>query len=342
MPFIHGDTGKQNDVFEPMPEEAAAQVTAEISHGNRSQKVAEAKKSLLAGALGYVGGLAFSFLSYYFATAGGRYVVATGAIIWGAIQAIKGLVVILKIQHQEGRFTAFWRTAALAACSLAALLYLGQLSVRLAGGEEMQVVDTEQIYTGAQGIKAKIPAGYTLLEETVQPETDETYAYYGFDTYNDRIGYSLGKVVDMIPEEITSVDEISDHCAQRDSAFYTGGFIAPTQRTEIGGREMLCSEGYITENPELVYAVYDMLYEGSLVTATFRYGKKDYGKRETRLRIESLLKGTRVGITARILRIDKRRHPAVFFIKGSGRQCGQDHRESVCRRREYGQQLREG
>ena len=165
------------------------------------------------------------------------------------------------------------------------------LLVRLAGGEEMQVVDTEQIYTGAQGIKAKIPAGYTLLEETVQPETDETYAYYGFDTYNDRIGYSLGKVVDMIPEEITSVDEISDHCAQRDSAFYTGGFIAPTQRTEIGGREMLCSEGYITENPELVYAVYDMLYEGSLVTATFRYGKKDYGKRETRLRIESLLKG---------------------------------------------------
>ena len=282
----------KNDVFEPMPEEAAAQVTAENSaDGNRSQKMAEAKKNLLAGALWCVGGLAFSFLSYYFATAGGRYVVATGAIIWGAIQAIKGLVVILKIQHQEGRFTAFWRTAALAACSLAALLYLGQLSVRLAGGEEMQVVDTEQIYTGAQGIKAKIPAGYTLLEETVQPETDETYAYYGFDTYNDRIGYSLGKVVDMIPEEITSVDEISDHCAQRDSAFYTGGFIAPTQRTEIGGREMLCSEGYRTENPELVYAVYDMLYEGSLVTATFRYGKKDYGKRETRLRIESLLKG---------------------------------------------------
>ena len=128
------------------------------------------RKNLLAGALWCGGGLAFSFLSYYFATAGGRYVVATGAIIWGAIQAIKGLVVILKIQHQEGRFTAFWRTAALAACSLAALLYLGQLSVRLAGGEEMQVVDTEQIYTSAQGIKAKIPAGYTLLEETVQPK----------------------------------------------------------------------------------------------------------------------------------------------------------------------------
>ena len=127
----------KNDVFEPMPEEAAAQVTAENSaDGNRSQKMSEAKKNLLAGALWCVGGLAFSFLSYYFATAGGRYVVATGAIIWGAIQAIKGLVVILKIQHQEGRFTAFWRTAALAACSLAALLYLGQLSVRLAGGEE--------------------------------------------------------------------------------------------------------------------------------------------------------------------------------------------------------------
>ena len=127
------------------------------------------------------------------------------------------------------------------------------------------------------------------------------------------------------------------------SAFYTGGFIAPTQRTEIGGREMLCSEGYITENPELVYAVYDMLYEGSLVTATFRYGKKDYGKRETRLRIEEPAERHRVGITARILRKRIRTAPKVpsFFIKGSGRRCGQDHRESVCRRREYGQQLRE-
>lgn len=28
-----------------------------------------------------------------------------------------------------------------------------------------------------------------------------------------------------------------------------------------------------------------------------------------------------------------------FFIRGSGRQCGKDHRESVCRRREYGRQL---
>ena len=41
----------KNDVFEPMPEEAAAQVTAENSaDGNRSQKMAEAKKNLLAGA----------------------------------------------------------------------------------------------------------------------------------------------------------------------------------------------------------------------------------------------------------------------------------------------------
>ena len=63
----------KNDVFEPMPEEAAAQVTAENSaDGNRSQKMAEAKKNLLAGALWCVGGLAFSFLSYYFATAGVR------------------------------------------------------------------------------------------------------------------------------------------------------------------------------------------------------------------------------------------------------------------------------
>ena len=31
-----------------------------------------------------------------------------------------------------------------------------------------------------------------------------------------------------------------------------------------------------------------------------------------------------------------------FFIRGSGRQCGKDHRESVWRRREYGRQLQKG
>lgn len=283
----------KNDVFEPMPEQSPAQVMTENSAADhRAQEMAEARKNLLTGALWCGGGLAFSFISYYMAIAGGRYVVATGAIIWGAIQAIKGLIVVQKIQHREGRFSAFWRTAALAACSLAALIYLGQLSARLISGEELKLVEKEQLYTcGSQGVKAKIPAGYTLLEETVEPETDKTYAYYGFDTYNEKIGYSLGKIVDLIPEEVTSIDEISDYCARSDSSFYTGGIIAPTRHAEISGRQMLCSEGYLTENPELVYAVYNMLQKGSLVTATFRYDKKDYGKQEIRLRIENLLKG---------------------------------------------------
>lgn len=95
----------EKPVFEPMPETPAEPAsTVSESAGQPAASLAEAKKNILVGLLWCVGGLAFSFISYYLTEAGGRYVIATGAILWGVWQAIMGLYVWLKIKHGAGEY----------------------------------------------------------------------------------------------------------------------------------------------------------------------------------------------------------------------------------------------
>ena len=98
----------QEPVFEPMPETPAEpeSPTPEPA-GQPAASLAEAKKNILVGLLWCIGGLAFSFISYYLTEAGGRYVIATGAILWGAWQAITGLYIWLKIKYSAGEYAAF-------------------------------------------------------------------------------------------------------------------------------------------------------------------------------------------------------------------------------------------
>ena len=123
----------EKPVFEPMPETPAEPAsTVSESAGQPAASLAEAKKNILVGLLWCVGGLAFSFISYYFTEAGGRYVIATGAILWGVWQAIMGLYVWLKIKHGAGEYAAFWRMLATAVCTA---LLIGYLTVYVLDGE---------------------------------------------------------------------------------------------------------------------------------------------------------------------------------------------------------------
>lgn len=134
-----------------------------IAPGNKEKALA--RKEMIAGLLWCAGGLAFSFLSYYFTSAGGRYVVATGAILWGAIQALKGLFLMLKINYRERKFGAFWRLAALAVVTLTLVAYLGALSVRIVEGDGLKAVETEQYYgCDSLGLRLKVPAGFAKIE----------------------------------------------------------------------------------------------------------------------------------------------------------------------------------
>ena len=143
----------QEPVFEPMPETPAEPAsTVSESAGQPAASLAEAKKNILVGLLWCIGGLAFSFISYYLTEAGGRYVIATGAILWGVWQAIMGLYVWLKIKHGAGEYAAFWRMLATAVCTALLIGYLTVLSTQLVdeGGELPLLCAAEFLQHGQQ------------------------------------------------------------------------------------------------------------------------------------------------------------------------------------------------
>ena len=284
----------QEPVFEPMPETPAEpESPAPESAGQPAASLAEAKKNILAGLLWCVGGLAFSFISYYFTEAGGRYVIATGAILWGAWQAIMGLYVWLKIKHGAGEYAAFWRMLATAVCTALLIGYLTVLSTQLVnGGSELPLLDTEQTYDCTDlGLRIRIPAGYSALEESIEPETDSTYARYTMYVLDGEWEFNIDALQNALSPDAESITDISDYCQSRDSAYYDGGIIKASRPFSSNGIDMLRSEGRRTEYPGFVFTTYDLKQRQSLITVGISYPANEYGKTGTLQRIEELLQG---------------------------------------------------
>ncbi len=284
----------QEPVFEPMPETPAEpESPAPESAGQPAASLAEAKKNILAGLLWCVGGLAFSFISYYFTEAGGRYVIATGAVLWGAWQAITGLYIWLKIKYSAGEYTAFRRMLAAAVCTALLIGYLTVLSTQLVnGGGELPLLDTEQTYDCPDlGLRIRIPAGYTAVEEAAEPETDSTYARYTMYVLDGEWEFNIDALQNALSPDAESVADISDYCQSRDSAYYDGGIIKASRPFSSNGIDMLRSEGRRTEYPGFVFTTYDLKQGQSLITVGISYPANEYGKTGTLQRIEELLQG---------------------------------------------------
>ncbi|SEA65335.1 hypothetical protein SAMN05444145_10569 [Alistipes timonensis JC136] len=284
----------QEPVFEPMPETPAEpESPAPESAGQPAASLAEAKKNILAGLLWCVGGLAFSFISYYFTEAGGRYVIATGAVLWGAWQAITGLYIWLKIKYSAGEYTAFRRMLAAAVCTALLIGYLTVLSTQLVnGGGELPLLDTEQTYDCPDlGLRIRIPAGYTAVEEAAEPETDSTYARYTMYVLDGEWEFNIDALQNALSPDAESITDISDYCQSRDSAYYDGGIIKASRPFSSNGIDMLRSEGRRTEYPGFVFTTYDLKQGQSLITVGISYPANEYGKTGTLQRIEELLQG---------------------------------------------------
>lgn len=278
----------ENRVFEPMPETPAEPETTAAATDD--ELLAEARKNIRNGLLWCVGGLAASFLSYHFAEAGSRYVVATGAIIWGAIQALRGVGVAVKIRRQRNESDAA-RRLILSAATVAVLIGgLTYYSIRTMRSNTIDLLDTEQIYT-AEGLRIAIPAGYTAISETAEPETDSTYAHSYMYVTDGRWEFNTQRVVGILAPDVECIADISDYCLGRDSAYYDGGIVAPTQPYALGGLDMLCSEGRRTEYPDDIFTNYDFKHGQTLITVGIIYPAEEYGKPETRRRVEELLSG---------------------------------------------------
>ncbi len=159
-------------------------------------------------------------------------------------------------------------------------------------GGELPLLDTEQTYDCTDlGLRIRIPAGYSALEESIEPETDSTYARYTMYVLDGEWEFNIDALQDVFDPEAKSIADLSDYCASRDSAYYDGGIIKASRPLVSNGTDMLYSEGRRTEYPGFVFTAYDLKQGQSLITVGISYPSKEYGKTRTLRRVEELLRG---------------------------------------------------
>ena len=83
---------KQILIQQGLTAEAADAIISNLQQQRKQAKNKAARKNMLHGILWCVGGLLVTLLTYNMAEEGGRYVVAWGAVIFGAYQFFKGFM----------------------------------------------------------------------------------------------------------------------------------------------------------------------------------------------------------------------------------------------------------
>lgn len=293
--------------FEPMPEEATGKIRenegaetavpadpeteARRRREEEDEELREARRAVRIGCAWLAGGILFSLLSYRFAEAGGNYYVATGAVLWGAFDALRGLWRLLVLFRRRGEHSRMLATIAAAVAVVALAGWLVPRAWRTVAEEGLDLVETEQAYAYAEvGLRVRIPAGYTAIQETAEPETDSTYATRYMWVTDGKLEMNVQAIEGNVGEGATTEDAI-DYCISRDSDYYDGGIRLATERRTAGGREWLYSEGHRTEYPDDLFTLYDVVHAGSLVTVGIIYPAAEAGTKAREAAIEELLAG---------------------------------------------------
>lgn len=265
----------EKEVFEPLPgEERPTEAEVDpMPQDNDAEALCRARRDVRYGLLWCFGGLLFTLGSYCLAEEGGRYVVATGAVIWGAIQALRGLVNLLRLHYRRGERAALRRTLVGAA---AAVLVAGALAwgaVRAASGEELRCVAREQtIDLPALRLRMAVPAGYTEVEYETTPETDTTYALHRASAWNEQRCISVEGIEGLLrADSVTCVDEMDDYLRAQAEEFLDDGILGEPEMVEIGGVRMMKHRGRVSQSPGYIYVFYDLAHDFSLTTLYFSY-----------------------------------------------------------------------
>lgn len=258
----------EEQVFESMPETPGEPAAADSDQ----ERLAAARRNIICGILWCVGGLLFSWISYWLTESGGRYIVATGAILWGVIRALQGVGSWLHIRYARGERRACLLMLGGAVCTTAVFGVLAVAAHRAVHADEIPLVETEQLYAcDPLHLRFIIPEGYTKLEAAVEPETDSTYARYRAETWNATTGIAIEGFAEILEgEEVTQVDEITDWLSEQDDYFDLGMFGEP-EIIEVRGRRFLKRTGRREVDTELVFTTYDWVHRNSVLTLYYNY-----------------------------------------------------------------------
>ncbi len=281
----------EKKIFEPasdMPEQEHEE--PDYDETTDEEELKGARRNMRMGLLWCVGGLAGSFLSYYSARAGGRYVIATGAIVWGAIQALNGLTAYIQLMRARGENAACKKAIVTAVCTALAIVGLGYQSWRMVQTEDMPLMENPQPYDCPElGIRFTIPAGFTAITTEHNEETDSTYAVYRISAWNADHGILVeGTAGNLTDETIVAADEIAGYLNAQAEAFFDAGLLHKGETIEINGIRLLKHAGRRTEYPNWTTAMYDMVHKGSLLTIYFNTESKGTLEKEAEAFLQTL------------------------------------------------------
>lgn len=267
-------TGEPSDLERPaVGPDTASDLETAAPVASADDELTAANRNIRNGLLWCGGGILFTFLTYYMASqSGGRYFVATGAVLWGAVQALRGFFDRAALLCRRGDRDGMLRTVGAALGSIGCIAVLGLTSYKLAHANDVVYLAEEQVYENeAPHLRFVVPAGFSPMERVDEPETDEVYARSRMTCYDGSTAVGL-ELCGMDPEAgITTVDEVLDELRKQDDTFFDAGLLREPDLVELGGKRMLRRIGRRTDTPDLVTLTYDLVHDDAVVTVYFYY-----------------------------------------------------------------------
>lgn len=198
-----------------------------------------ARKDIIAGALWCVGGLAVTYLTYYFAKPGASYTVASGAIIYGGFQGLRGLWAYLsEVKSDRKRFS---KGLALGILGILAVIGLAIGGWKFSHKDDLRPLSVEQkLDDDALGLHVTIPAGYEAIKTSVKEETDSTYARIDWEAASDTRLFRATAIIGCYPDSLVALgpqamEDWLNEDMDETEAFFAGGFLLKPQMVELGG-----------------------------------------------------------------------------------------------------------
>lgn len=261
--------------FEPMPDTDPNESpeTTGPQTADAERELQTARRRIIAGSLLYAGGAAITLLTYRLAEPGGRYVVATGALLWGLVELVRGFAKCIALRHRTGDRRTFRRTVAATIAAVVAVAATGLTTIRSVSGMAPELARREQrIAIPELKMRITIPAGLTTADREHMPETDTTFAVHRISAWNEsRVVNAEGIERLLEADGVTSVAEIGEYLDEQAAAFLDGGIIGTAEQVWLDSIPMLRYRGRLESRPGWITTYYDLVHAGSLLTLYFSY-----------------------------------------------------------------------
>lgn len=227
---------------------------------------------MLTGAAICVIGLLVTYLSYWFSKPGSTYTIASGAIVVGAYEMIKGLVSYLSELKKDGSKEEFRKWILIGAGSLAAVAGLSFGGWKFIHKDDLKLLDTPQtVVCKDVPIAFTIPENFEKVDMRYTEETDSTYANCQYCSFSKDRFIIVDIKYDNYPDTVTVIDQIGEDMIMDDNIFFNSSFLKEPESMEIGEQRVIRCAGVTPEHENVVRIYYDMMNRGTSISACVGY-----------------------------------------------------------------------